>query len=69
VLGLIISKIFMNDIYNKIFMSVGAYKVSFEYPFTLFISLVVLLIFSTVIIATILAKKIKNISVYSLIKD
>lgn len=69
VLGLIISKIFMNDIYNKIFMSVGAYKVNFEYPFTLFISLVVLLIFSTVIIATILAKKIKNISVYSLIKD
>lgn len=68
-LGLLVSEIFMRNIYNKIFMSVGAYKVSFEYPFIIFISLVILLIFATIIIATILAKKIKRISVYSLIKN
>lgn len=68
-LGLLVSEIFMTNIYNKIFMSVGAYKVSFEYPFIIFISLVILLIFATIIIATILAKKIKRISVYSLIKN
>lgn len=68
-LGLIVSKIFMSNIYNNIFTSVGAYKVSFEYPFIIFISLVFLLIFATITIATLLAKKIKNISVYSLIKD
>lgn len=68
-LGLIVSKIFMSNIYNKIFVSVGAYKVSFEYPFIIFIGLVILLIFATIFIATILAKKIKKISVYSLIKD
>lgn len=68
-LGLIVSKIFVSNIYNNIFTSVGAYKVSFEYPFIIFISLVFLLIFATIIIATLLAKKIKNISVYSLIKD
>lgn len=69
ILGLIVSKFFMNDIYNKIFVSVGAYKVSFEYPLIIFISLVVLLILTTIVIATILSKKIKKISVYSLIKD
>ena len=68
-LGFLVSEIFMRNIYNKIFMSVGAYKVSFEYPFIIFISLVILLIFATIIIATILAKKIKRISVYSLIKN
>lgn len=69
VLGLIVSKLCMNNIYNKIFMSVGAYKVSFEYPLIVFISLLILLILTTIIIATILANKIKRISVYSLIKD
>ncbi len=68
-LGLIVSKFFMSDVYNKIFMSVGAYKVSFEYPLIIFISLVIFLILATIIIATILAHKIKRISVYSLIKD
>lgn len=68
-LGLIVSKIFMSNIYNKIFVSVGAYKVSFEYPFIIFLGLAILLIFATIFIATILAKKIKKISVYSLIKD
>ncbi len=69
ILGLIVSKIFMNDVYIAIFKAVGAYKVSFEYPFIVFLIVVVLLILSTIIIATILAKKIKKISVYSLIKD
>lgn len=69
ILGFIISKIFMSNIYLGIFKSVGAYKVSFEYPFIVFLLIVVLLILSTIIIATILARKIKKVSVYSLIKD
>lgn len=69
ILGFIVSKIFMSNIYTTIFESVGAYKVSFEYPFIVFLIVLVLLILSTIIIAIILAKKIKKISVYSLIKD
>lgn len=69
ILGMIVSKKFMENIYTMIFGSVGAYKVSFEYPFIVFLIIVVLLILSTTIIAIILAKKIKKISVYSLIKD
>ncbi len=68
-LGLIVSKIFMDNIFKKLFMSVGAYKVSFEYPFIMFLSIMILLIIATLIIATVLANKIKKISVYSLIKD
>ena len=68
-LGFIVSKLFMSNIYTEIFKAVGAYKVSFEYPFIVFLIIVVLLILSTIIIATILANKIKKISVYSLIKD
>lgn len=69
IIGLIVSKLCLFEIYNKIFMSVGAYKVSFEYPFIIFISIVILLILATTFIASILANKIKKISVYSLIKD
>lgn len=69
ILGLIVSKIFMNNIYTTIFKVVGAYKVSFEYPFIVFLIIAILLILSTIIIGTILARKIKKISVYSLIKD
>lgn len=69
ILGLVLSKIFMSKIYIEIFKSVGAYKVSFEYPFIVFLIIVILLILSTIFIATMLAKKIKKISVYSLIKD
>lgn len=69
ILGCIVSKIFMSDIYTAIFKAVGAYKVSFEYPFIVFLIIVVLLILSTIIIGTMLARKIKKISVYSLIKD
>lgn len=68
-LGIIVSKISMSNIYNGIFKSVGAYKVSFEYPLVLFLIIVVFIIVSTMIIGTILARKIKKISVYSLIKD
>lgn len=69
ILGLIVSKIFMNDIYTIIFKTVGVYKVSFEYPYMVFLIIVSLLILSTITIGTILARKIKKISVYSLIKD
>lgn len=69
ILGLIVSKIFMNDIYTAIFKAVGAYKVSFEYPYMVFLIIVSLLILSTITIGAILARKIKKISVYSLIKD
>lgn len=68
-LGFIISKIFMSNIYNEIFKVVGACKVSFEYPVMVFLGIIILIILSTIIIGTILAKKIKKISVYSLIKD
>lgn len=69
ILGLIVNKIFMNDIYTAIFKAVGAYKVSFEYPYMVFLIIVSLLILSTITIGAILARKIKKISVYSLIKD
>lgn len=69
ILGFVLSKIFMSKIYIAIFKAVGAYKVSFEYPFIVFLIIVILLILSTIFIATMLAKKIKKISVYSLIKD
>lgn len=68
-LGLAVSKLFINDIYYMIFKVVGAYKVSFEYPIFVFAIIVLILIISTIIIGNILARKIKKISVYSLIKD
>lgn len=68
-LGLVVSKLFINNIYSMIFKVVGAYKVSFEYPIFVFTIIVLLLIISTIIIGNLLARKIKKISVYSLIKD
>ncbi len=68
-LGLLIGKICMNQIYTVIFKAVGAYKLSFEYPFVVFFMIVVILILSTMMIAIILAQKIKKVSVYSLIKE
>ena len=44
VLGLIVSQIFMKDIVLIMFRNVGAYKVSFEYPFIIFIMITMLLI-------------------------
>ncbi len=69
VLGLIVSQIFMKDIVLIMFRNVGAYKVSFEYPFIIFIMITMLLILITLIIGVILARKIRKISVYSLIKE
>lgn len=55
ILGLIVSKNLMNNLYGAIFKSVGAYKVSFEYPISIYLSIAILLIISTLIIATLLA--------------
>lgn len=68
-LGLIVSRAFMSNIYNEIFKAVGAYKVSFEYPLIIFLGVVIFTILGTVIIGTLCAKKMKKISVYSLMKD
>ncbi len=67
--GLIVSKLSMNIMYSIIFGFVGAYRVSFVYPITIFILVTVLIILGTLIIGNLLARKIKKISVYSLIKD
>lgn len=69
ILGLIVGKMFMGNIYSVIFKAVGAYKVSFSYPFIVFIIISILLILGTIVIASILARKIRKISVYSLIRD
>ncbi len=68
-LGIVISKLFMYNIYKQLFKAVGAYKISFDYPIIIFFIVAFLLIVSTLLIANILARKIKKISVYSLIKD
>lgn len=68
-LGLIVSKLFIDNIYTMIFKAVGAYKVSFKYPIFIFIIIMVFIIASTIFIGTFLARKIKKISVYSLIKE
>ena len=69
ILGIILSKIFMNSIYTFIFKNVGAYKVSFNYPVMLYITIGLIILFSTIILQIILSRKIKKISVYSLIKE
>lgn len=69
VVGLIISELFMSNIYKILFKAVGAYKISFSYPITVFLIVVVLVMTSTFLIASLIAKKIKKISVYSLIKE
>lgn len=67
--GIVVSKLFISEIYKQLFKSVGAYKISFNYPIIVFLIVDFLLIVSTLILANILARKIKRISVYSLIKD
>lgn len=69
VVGLIISKLFMSHIYKILFKAVGAYKISFSYPMIVFLIVVIFLTISTFLIASLIAKKIKKISVYSLIKE
>ena len=68
-LGFLLSKIWMNNVYEFIFKMVGAYKISFEFPIIIFIIIVVVLIFSTLLIGALISLKIKKISVYSLIKE
>lgn len=69
VLGIIFNKLFMKEIYLFIFKNVGAYKVSFSYPLILYIIIGIAIIISTILLQIFISKKIKNISVYSLIKD
>lgn len=69
ILGFLVSKLYMSNIYEFIFKSVGAYKISFEYPIIMFIIIVIVLVISTLLIGVLLSKKIKKISPYSLIKE
>ena len=69
ILGIILNKLYINNIYSIIFKSVGAYKISFEYPTIVFIIIGISIVVSTIIIEILLSRKIKKISVYSLIKD
>lgn len=68
-LGFIISILSMNSIYKILFKAVGAYKISFNYPVTIYLIVVFIIIISTFIISSLISNKIKKISVYSLIKD
>ena len=69
ILGMILNKLYINRIYTTIFKGVGVYKISFEYPIIIFVGIAVAIIISTIVIELLLSKKIKKISVYSLIKD
>lgn len=68
-IGIIINKMFMKNIYLFIFNNVGAYKVSFIYPLSLYIAIGIVIILSTMLLQILLSRKIKKISVYSLIKE
>ena len=69
ILGIILNKLYIKNIYFTIFKAVGAYKISFDYPTIIFIIIGVAIVISTILIELLLSKKIKKISVYSLIKD
>lgn len=69
ILGIILNKLYIRNIYSIIFKIVGAYKISFDYPTIIFIVIGVSIVISTILIELLLSKKIKKISVYSLIKD
>lgn len=69
ILGIILNKMYIKNIYAIIFKTVGAYKISFDYPTIIFIVIGVAIVISTILIELLLSKKIKKISVYSLIKD
>ena len=68
-LGVILNKMYIKNIYAIIFNAVGAYKISFDYPLMIFAILGLGIIISTIIIELLLSNKIKKISVYSLIKE
>ena len=69
ILGIIINKLYIKNIYVVIFNSVGAYKISFSYPTIIFVFIGIAIIISTILIELLLSRKIKKISVCSLIKD
>ena len=69
ILGIILNKLYIKNIYSMIFKAVGAYKMSFDYPTIIFIIIGVAIVISTILIELLLSRKIKKISVYSLIKD
>lgn len=69
ILGIILNKLYIKNIYSIIFKTVGAYKISFDYPTIIFIIIGISIVISTILIELLLSKKIKKISVYSLIKD
>ena len=69
VIGCILNKLYINKLFIVIFNTVGAYKISFTYPINIFVMLGLGIIISVIIIGIILSKKIKKISVYSLIKE
>ncbi|MBO5349668.1 MAG: ABC transporter permease [Clostridia bacterium] len=69
ILGIILNKLYIKNIYSMIFKAVGAYKISFDYPTIIFIIIGVVIVISTILIELLLSRKIKKISVYSLIKD
>ena len=69
ILGVILNKMYIKNIYAIIFKTVGAYKISFDYPTIIFIVIGVAIVINTILIELLLSKKIKKISVYSLIKN
>lgn len=69
ILGIIINKLYIKNIYAVIFNSVGAYKISFSYPTIIFVFIGIAIIISTILIELLLSRKIKKISVCSLIKE
>ncbi len=69
VLGIVLNKLFIKSIYTFIFKSVGAYKTSFVYPIILYIVIGFSISISVILLQIVLSRKIKRISVYSLIKD
>lgn len=68
-IGVIVNKLLVSKIFDFIFKMVGAYKVSFEYPLFIFVLIGIALVISTIMIGILLSKRIKKISVYSLIKE
>ena len=69
ILGTLVSKLILGNVYGFIFQAVGAYKVNFVYPTGILCFVALGLMVSTVIIGAALAERIRKISVYSLIRD
>lgn len=68
-IGLAVSKLFMNSMYLTVFKSLGIYKINFDYPLLMFFATSIIIVLSTALIGIIISRKIKNISVYALIRE